>query len=168
MYQILSEKNNNLTVEIPDFNPAHTFLCGQCFRWNQEDGLWIGIARGRLVKLSCNDGVCTFYNMDKREFEDIWVKYFDLEADYGSIKNILSEKDEYLRNAVLHSSGIRLLRQDFYEILFSFIISQNNNIPRIKQIIESLSKSSVNPWTGAAAFLVFPMFLPLHMLHWIN
>lgn len=145
MYQIISEENNNLTVRIPDFDPAHTFLCGQCFRWNQEDGIWTGIANRRLIRLSFNDGVCTFFNMDKQEFTDVWVRYFDLETDYGSIKKMLSEKDEHLRNAVIHGFGIRLLQQEFYETLFSFIISQNNNIPRIKQIIEALSKSFGKP-----------------------
>lgn len=156
MYQIISEDNNNLTVRIPDFDPVHTFLCGQCFRWNREEELWTGIAYGRFIKLLYKDGACTFFNMDRREFTGIWVKYFDLETDYGSIKKMLSEKDEHLRNAVIHGHGIRLLRQDFHETLFSFIISQNNNIPRIKRIIESLSKSFGKPLDESNRLFGFP------------
>lgn len=140
MYRIVSEENNNLRVEISDFNPRHTFLCGQCFRWDSEDGeRWTGIALGQSISLSWDGNACTFYNMSKQEFMDKWVKYFDLETDYELAKNILSKKDEHLYQAVIHGSGIRLLRQDFYETLFSFLISQNNNIPRIKKIIDSLS-----------------------------
>jgi len=156
MYQIISEDNNNLTVRIPDFDPAHTFLCGQCFRWDRDGELWAGIACGRLLKLLFKDGTCTFFDMDKQEFTNIWVGYFDLETDYEAIKKMLSKKDEHLRNAVIHGYGIRLLRQDFYETLFSFIISQNNNIPRIKRIIDTLSKSFGKPLDESGNLFGFP------------
>lgn len=157
MYLILSEQDNKLIVAIPGFNPSHTFLCGQCFRWNPENnGVFAGIAHGRLLRLSWDGEVCTFYDMDKQEFTDKWVKYFDLETDYCAIKKILSSKDEHLHNAIIHGNGIHLLRQDFYETLFSFLISQNNNIPRIKQIIESISKSFGTPINSNNGHFDFP------------
>ncbi|MDD4297432.1 MAG: DNA glycosylase [Ruminiclostridium sp.] len=157
MYQILSEKNNNLAVKMPDFDPIHTFLCGQCFRWNQkDDGSWIGVAHGRILKMSWDGEVCTFFNMDKQEFVDIWVNYFDLDTNYDTIKKILAKKDEHLREAVVHGHGIRLLNQDFNEVLFSFLISQNNNIPRIKQIIDSLSHSFGKPLDNNMELYGFP------------
>ena len=157
MYQILSDNNNNLIVKIPDFDPIHTFLCGQCFRWNQyDDGSWIGVAHGRILNLSWDGEVCTFFNMDKQEFVDIWANYFDLDTNYDAIKKILAKKDEHLREAVVHGHGIRLLNQDFIETLFSFLISQNNNIPRIKQIIESLSHSFGKPLDSNMGLYGFP------------
>lgn len=157
MYHILSEKGNNLIVEIEDFDLVHTFSCGQCFRWDPKTaGIWAGIAHGRLLEVAFNGKTCTFFNMDKKEFVGKWVTYFDLETDYGNIKKTLAQKDKHLRKAVIHGHGIRLLRQDFYETLFSFLISQNNNIPRIKQIVESLSQNLGKPLDGNNKLFGFP------------
>lgn len=139
MYRILSSKNNILKVQIDDFNPFHTFLCGQCFRWNYDGELWTGVALGRIIRLKWDGEVCTFFDMNENEFVEKWVHYFDLNIDYRSIKEILAKKDEHLRKAVSFGYGIRLLRQDLWEVILSFIISQNNGIPRIQKIIETLS-----------------------------
>jgi N-glycosylase/DNA lyase len=139
LFRIISSQYNNLKVEISDFNPYHTFLCGQCFRWNvNEDGIWTGIISDLGVRLIWDGKTCTFLNMSKSEFIDNCVYYFDLDTDYCKIKTYLEKKDENLKKAISHGYGIRLLKQDFWETLISFLISQNNNIPRIKQIIESL------------------------------
>jgi N-glycosylase/DNA lyase len=156
MYRIISTKNNNLKVKINDFNPFHTFLCGQCFRWNYDgERFWTGVALGRFVRLEWDGEVCIFYDMDEQEFADKWVNYFDLNTDYSSIKKRLAKKDEHLKEAVSYGYGIRLLRQDLWEVILSFIISQNNGIPRIKGIIEALSSSygkKINKEYGAYAF----------------
>lgn len=138
MYRIISSENNNLKVKIDDFNPVHTFLCGQCFRWNFDGEFWTGVALGRLLRLKWDGEVCTFYDMSKEEFTEKWVDYFDLDTDYGAIKKILEKKDEYLKEAVSFGYGIHLLKQDLWEVILSFIISQNNGIPRIKKIIETI------------------------------
>lgn len=157
MYRILSTDNNNLKVQIDDFHPAHTFLCGQCFRWNNdEEQTWTGIALGRLVKLKWDGEVCTFFEMTEKEFVEKWVPYFDLDTDYGAIKKILAEKDKHLEKAVSFGYGIRLLRQDLWEMILSFIISQNNGIPRIKKIIETLSEHYGQKIPGNHGKYTFP------------
>lgn len=157
MYRIISSSGSNLKVRIDDFNPAHTFLCGQCFRWNQEDEqTWAGVALGRLIRLKWDGETCTFFDMTEKEFMEKWVNYFDLNTDYGRIKKILADKDEHLRKAVTFGYGIRLLRQDLWEVLLSFIISQNNQIPRIKKIIETLSEHYGGKIPGEENRYTFP------------
>jgi N-glycosylase/DNA lyase len=157
LFRIISSQNNNLIVEISDFNPFHTFLCGQCFRWNvNEDGIWTGVISDLGVRLFWDGKTCTFLNMSKSEFIDSCVYYFDLDTDYGKIKTSLAEKDENLKEAISHGHGIRLLRQDFWETLISFLISQNNNIPRIKRIIESLCSNFGLPLKGESTQKTFP------------
>lgn len=142
----LGMKKNRMTSHEPlyqfhlkDFDPFQTFLCGQCFRWEQEkDGLWTGIVFGRRLRLLWENGICTLYGIDRPRFMDSVRDYFDLETDYGTVKEELSRMDEHLRAAVAFGSGMRLLRQDLWEVLLSFVISQNNGIPRIKQIVEAL------------------------------
>ena len=124
---------------VKDFNIDHIFDCGQCFRWQrQEDGSYIGPAMGRVVKISYADGQLVIDNCGKEDFENIWKKYLDLDTDYGLIKEKLSAEDQIMQAASEYGYGIRILRQDFWETVVSFIISQNNNIPRIKGCIESI------------------------------
>jgi N-glycosylase/DNA lyase len=124
---------------VKDFNTDHIFDCGQCFRWQrQEDGSYIGPAMGRVVKISYADGQLIIDNCGKEDFENIWKKYLDLDTDYGLIKEKLSAEDQIMQAASEYGYGIRILRQDFWETVVSFIISQNNNIPRIKGCIESI------------------------------
>lgn len=124
---------------VKDFNTDHIFDCGQCFRWQrQEDGSYIGPAMGRVVKISYADGQLIIDNCGKEDFENIWKKYLDLDTDYGPIKEKLSAEDQIMQAASEYGYGIRILRQDFWETVVSFIISQNNNIPRIKGCIESI------------------------------
>ena len=124
---------------VSDFDLAKTFECGQCFRWNtNEIGDYIGVAFGRVARLrSCGDSV--FISGSIEEFEAIWRGYFDLGRDYTDIRRKLCI-DDFMTRATDFGAGIRLLCQDKWEALCSFIISQNNNIPRIKSIIDSLCR----------------------------
>lgn len=125
---------------IPHFHPRHTFLCGQCFRWNEEDdGSFTGVAHGKVLNLSLENEKLLIKNTNPADFNALWRGYLDLDRDYGAIKQKLS-KDDLLAKAVSHGWGIHILRQDIWECLISFIISANNNIPRIKGIIEGLCK----------------------------
>ena len=136
--------------KVKDFNVDHIFDCGQCFRWNREqDGSYTGIAFGKPVNISFEtymeeqgEGRLCIDNIDEAEFEEHWCGYLDLNRDYGEIKRILAEKDPIMAEAIKSGQGIRILRQDPWETLISFIISQNNNIPRIKKCIESLCELS--------------------------
>ena len=135
---------------VRDFHPEHIFECGQCFRWNrQDDGSYTGTAMGRIVNIRlCPEGdegekACAgkviIKNASPEDYEKIWRQYLDLDRDYGRIKQRLSAGDEVMENAVAAGRGIRILKQDLWETIVSFIISQNNNIPRIKGCIEKLS-----------------------------
>ncbi len=135
-----NEKMRILRMEnVCDFDLTHIFECGQCFRWELEaDGSYTGVAGGRAVSLYREGGVLIMKNCGKRDFEEFWFDYFDLGRDYGMIKQALSEEDQIMSKAVDYGSGIRLLQQDPWEAVISFIISQNSNIPRIRKCIDSL------------------------------
>ena len=125
-----------LIVKIEDFDPTHIFECGQCFRWNrEEDGSYTGVAFGKILNVKVEDDCIVFSNTNIDDYNDIWFDYFDLGRDYGELKGKLS-KDPILKEAVGFGSGIRILNQDPFEVLISFIISANNGIPRIKKSIE--------------------------------
>ena len=120
-----------------DFDLKRIFECGQCFRWNEEpDGSYTGVALDRAARISKRDGVVTISGT-KEDFSEVWREYFDLDRDYGSIRRRLCI-DDYMLRATEFGAGIRILRQDRWEALCSFIISQCNNIPRIKGIVERL------------------------------
>ena len=127
---------------IKDFNTDHIFDCGQCFRWvRQEDGSYIGPAMGKVVRVAFDEGTLTIDNADEKDYSTIWKSYLDLDRDYGRIKDELFAKDEAMKTAGEYGYGIRILNQDFWETVISFIISQNNNIPRIKGCIEALCQN---------------------------
>lgn len=115
-----------------------TLDCGQAFRWRQlEDGRWRGVVRGHPLTAGYEEDRLVLYDTTATDFEEIWSPYFDLERDYSAILLRLCE-DPILARAVRANRGIRILRQEPWEALCSFIISQNNNIPRIKGIIARL------------------------------
>lgn len=120
-----------------DFDAEKIFTCGQCFRWKQrEDGDWVGVALGQALRVGqCGDKV-TFYTT-REEFETLWYDYFDLGRDYAAVRRAVAI-DDYMHAACEYGKGIRILNQDRWEALCSFIFSQCNNIPRISGIVERL------------------------------
>jgi N-glycosylase/DNA lyase len=128
--------------EIVDFEPRHTFECGQCFRWNREDdGSYTGVAHGKVLNVSKHGEKIVFSNVDEADFENIWENYFDLTRDYSTIESSLSKIDDNMINAVSYGTGMRILNQDPWETLISFILSANNGVPRIKGIIKKLGEA---------------------------
>ncbi len=127
---------NNVILENTDnLNIALSLDCGQAFRWREcENGVWQGIAMGKELSLLQEGNTVTFFNTSVEDFRNIWKIYFDLDRDYKGI--IASYKDESISTACKAFPGIRILKQDEWEAICSFIISANNNIPRIKGIIE--------------------------------
>ena len=124
------------------FEPEHIFECGQCFRWNkQKDGSYTGIFKQNVVNVKKADNKIIFRGICKENIKDECIKYFDLNTNYDNIKSKLSNVDNYLKTSIEYGEGLRILNQDLWETLISFIISANNNIPRIKGIIERISKS---------------------------
>lgn len=139
-YNIIEDDDKIILKDIKDFDPQHIFECGQAFRWNkEEDNSYTTIAYGKVlnVRKDNEDIILTGTNLD--DFNNIWYNYFDLGRDYGLIKAELS-KDPILKEAISFGQGIRILNQDPFEIIISFIISANNQIPRIKKSIELISK----------------------------
>jgi N-glycosylase/DNA lyase len=139
----ITEVENGLILEdVHDFDAKHIFECGQCFRWvKQEDGSYTGVAYGRVlnVRSDYDKGIVVLDNTDKKEFQEIWYNYFDLGRDYGEIKSVLAE-DPVLDTAIEYGRGIRILKQEPWEMLISYIISANNSIPMISRSIGLLSE----------------------------
>ena len=128
------------------FDVGKTFDCGQCFRFDKVENSrhsaeYAGVAHGRYVSFASDDGKLYIYNSDMRDFENVWRSFLSVDMDYAEINgDILSySSGTVMDEAMEYGSGIRILKQEPYEALISFIVSQNNNIPRIKKIIESMS-----------------------------
>ena len=139
----IKEIENGLILEdVSDFDAKHIFECGQCFRWTkEEDGSYTGIAFGKVlnVKSDNDNGTVVLDNTTLKDFNDLWFDYFDLGRDYGAIKEILS-KDPVLDMAIKYGKGIRILEQEPWELLISYIMSANNSIPMIARSIGLLSE----------------------------
>ncbi|MCL1819172.1 MAG: DNA-3-methyladenine glycosylase 2 family protein [Oscillospiraceae bacterium] len=133
-----------LISDTNDFSPALMFECGQCFRFTQTgDGVYRGAAFGRVLTVSDTpEGVTLDCSQD--DFDNIWKNFFDLGLDYADVRGKITT-DEFMEKAVEFGRGIRILRQDFWEALCSFIISQCNNIPRIRGVIERLCAAFGEP-----------------------
>lgn len=142
--KVEAKKNGVLVSGLTSFNLGHIFECGQAFRWNKDEKGYIGIVGKRVVRLSTESDSLLIENCTIEDFQGLWRDYFDLDRDYDSIKKHLS-CDKVLTDAMDYGWGIRILRQDPWETLISFIISANNNISRIKGIIEKLSKRLGRP-----------------------
>ena len=127
---------------IKSFELADIFDCGQCFRWNkQEDGSYTGIFGKNVMNVQKQGKTVTFKGKCDGDIKEIVEDYFDLKRNYEEIKNKLSQIDENVKTSIEYGQGIRILNQDLWEMIISYIISANNNIPRIKGIIERLSKT---------------------------
>ncbi len=149
--KITKNENSIILCDFGSFDLGLSADCGQAFRWKQDDeGYWHGIVRGKYLKAKQNSDSIILYTSED-DFELLWKDYFDLETDYTDICNTLSS-DRHLRQAVTACPGIHILRQDPWETLCSFIISQNNNIPRIKGIIERLCETFGEQTDGGFTF----------------
>lgn len=127
------------------FEPVHIFECGQCFRWNKEkDGSYTGVIKNSVINVKKIGNDVEFTGVCDENIKQICEEYFNLQTNYEAIKEKLSNIDRYLKNSIEYGNGIRILKQDLWETLLSFIISANNNIPRIKTIIERIAKKYGN------------------------
>lgn len=153
MTQPIPHPQGLLLPRQPDFSLPDILDCGQCFRfWAVEDPdapsgsqTYEGVALGRYLRLRRDsDGNVLFYDTTLEEFERLWRRYFDLDTDYCAIKASLS-RDPVLKEAAAWAPGIRILRQDGWEALCCFILSQNNNIARIKGIVDRFCQGFGSP-----------------------
>ena len=143
---------NCYRIPLPEnFNLGLCLDCGQAFRWSICDkNTWHGVAFGKYIKIQQTENEIIFHNCDEKDFNELWKPYFDLDTDYKKI--LSSYTDKHLMTAIKEYDGIRILRQEPWEALCSFIISQNNNIPRIKGIIERLCDTFGDGEDGKKSF----------------
>lgn len=137
-------KQQKYIIKSPSaFELKDIFDCGQCFRWNKEnDDSYTGIWKNNVVNVKKENNNIIFTGVsDTENFEAEINKYFDMDRDYEEIKEKLSKIDDNMKTSTEYGKGIRILNQELWETIISFIISANNNIPRIKGIIERLSKN---------------------------
>ena len=126
---------------VESFELRDIFECGQCFRWNkQEDGSYTGVFKNNVLNVKKNKDEIIFEGICENDIQQTVKNYFDLNRNYKKIKEQLSKIDQNMKMSIEYGNGIRILNQDLWETIISFIISANNNIPRIKGIIERLSE----------------------------
>lgn len=139
--EIITKDNGVRVKGVKDLDLAQTLDCGQSFRWVENDGKFSGVAFGKKLDIYYDGDDLCLDNTTAEEFENIWKDYLDLELDYGKIRAEISGLHPVLKEACAYAPGIRILRQEPWEALCTFIISQNNNIKRIKGIVERLCES---------------------------
>lgn len=128
-----------------DFDPEKIADSGQCFRWEKEEhGLRV-IAFGKLLRLVHLKNGRWRLSSSRREFDRIWRRYFDFDVSYQNIRAMIPPEDVFLTRAADYARGIRILRQDPWETLITFIISQNRNIPAIRRSVEKLCRAAGKP-----------------------
>lgn len=122
------------------FEPQHIFECGQTFRWDrEEDGSYTVIAHGKVINVAAVDKDIIIKNSDKKDFDNIWKNYFDLDSNYLEIQRTFND-DSIMKEAIGYGKGIRVLNQEPFETIISFMISANNRIPQIKKSIGLISQ----------------------------
>ena len=163
-----------VTVEgLQNFNVSKIFDCGQCFRFDEVTSSvhqteFSGVAYGRFVSFAQDENTLYIYGSTQEEYEALWKRFLAIDQDYKEIDGeiLASYRSLALERAVNYGNGIRILAQDGFEAVISFIISQNNNIPRIKKIIEALcarcgepialSEEMKNHLSGKSSLCSFP------------
>lgn len=126
------------TIQLEDFQIEQIARSGQCFRLvSCGDQVFSLVAGEHYIEISQTGSQITFSGSQK-EWEEIWMDYFDCGRDYGAIKKRIDPQDTYLSNAAIQGWGIRILHQDVWEMIITFIISQQNNIKRIRKCVETI------------------------------
>jgi len=141
-YKSVQQVGSDIVIfGISHFDLAQTLDNGQAFRWaSAGEGKFSGIAHGRRLDLELSEGSLVLKDVALPEFEATWKDYFDLGRSYSHLRYIFKDYDT-MTKALAFSPGLRLMRQDMWEMLVSFILSQNSNIPRIKKMIEQLCQN---------------------------
>lgn len=129
-----------IKIEVNYFNLKYTLECGQCFRWKKVDEYYIGIIKDRVVKIRQEENYLYILSNKEENLEEAVKEYFELDKDYELIERRIAKVDEYVKKAVSNTSGLRHLNQDLFETIISYIISANNNIPRISKSVNEISK----------------------------
>lgn len=144
--EIIQSGNAIVLKGAEEFEPKNIFENGQCFRWTkEEDGSYTVVAMKRVINVKKDGNEIIIDNCSVADFNDIWYRYFDFDRDYVSLRKELSLVDDHLLAATEFAQGLRILNQDVFEMVISFIISANNQIPRIKKAVDMLSELCGEP-----------------------
>ena len=140
-YREIIESNDSVIIKgVKNFNIKQILECGQCFRWQRvTDTDYIVVSNRRVIEIIQEDDEVIIHNTNMNDFKNIWENYFDLNTEYGPLKEELS-KDEVLKQAIEFVYGITLLNQDPFDMVISFIISARNSIPSIMKTIKKISE----------------------------
>ena len=140
-HEIRIENENIIIDNLNDFILSQVLECGQCFRFDKiGEEEYIIIAKDRSVHIKQENNCLIFFQTSIEDYKNIWNRYFDIDRDYEKIKRDLLKRDPLLKTAIQSKNGIRILNQDFFEMLITFIISQNKQILHIKQIVKNISE----------------------------
>ncbi|CUO76193.1 MULTISPECIES: DNA-3-methyladenine glycosylase family protein [Clostridium] len=139
--EVIQIDDNSIMIKgVKNFDIKQILECGQCFRWEKiSDTNYIVVAYRRVIEIVQNGDDVTIYNTNLNDFEEIWKDYLDLNTNYSELKEELA-KDEILRKSVEFGYGIRILNQEPFEMLISFIVSARNSIPAIMKTIKKISE----------------------------
>ncbi|MEG2348452.1 MAG: DNA glycosylase [Clostridia bacterium] len=133
---------NEIILKVKFFNLKYTLECGQCFRWKKlenEEDTYVGVIFDRVIKIKQKDDNLIIRSNKMKDLAESVIKYFDLKTDYEIIEKTIMKYDNNIKKAVKNTSGTRILNQSFFEILISYIISANNNIPRIAKSVDKIA-----------------------------
>ncbi|MFZ5974335.1 MAG: DNA-3-methyladenine glycosylase family protein [Bacillota bacterium] len=142
--QVRFDANSAWLTDISCFEPRHIFECGQCFRFVPDSGGYTGVAHGRVLHVEKHGQDVRLWPCSKQEYDEVWRHYFDLDTDYDKLLNGLP-MDGFLQASVSYGRGLRLLRQPPFETLITFILSANNNVSRIRSLVERLCRAYGEP-----------------------
>ena len=131
---------DELKIKVDCFNLKYTLECGQCFRWKNNNDYYVGVIKDRVIKIRQDGDYIYVRSNEQKDLEKVIKEYFELEKDYSSIEKRIASLDDYVKKALKNTSGMRHLKQDFFETIISYIISANNNIPRISKSVNEISK----------------------------
>lgn len=141
-----------VTLPLSSFDPSETFFCGQCFRFTEtQPGVFSGVARHHQLTVTQTE-TALLLSGDETLFRSLWYDYLDLGLDYPALLQEFARLSPVLQEAAQYAGGIHILRQDPWEALCSFILSQNNHIPRIRGMIARLCETLGEPLTGGTDF----------------
>ena len=128
-----------IVVRVECFNLQYTLECGQCFRWNKlDEKYYVGVIKDRAMKIKQEGDKLYISSNNMYNLQEVIFEYFDINTDYSKVEKRISKIDDNVNNAVKNTSGIHILNQDFFETLISYIISANNNIPRISKSVNEI------------------------------
>jgi len=143
--KFIQTDNGIIMTNFTHFHIAQILECGQCFRFEKlDEGFYFLVAFGKVLYVRQDSEAVLFWYesgvLEPEEFKSVWIPYFDLDRDYGAISARFAENDPVMSDAIAFAPGIRVLNQEPWEMVISFIISQNNRIPQIKKVIKNISE----------------------------